>query len=288
MSAPRRGLGRGLSSLLGDPPPKTAGEELQQIPLEQIRPNPFQPRKNFDETAMDELRASIAEYGVLVPIIVRPRGEGYELVAGERRWRASAALQRPTIPAIVRTSDDRDSLEVAIIENLQRENLGPLEEAAGFAHLMEEYAFTQEQLSERLGKGRPTIANTLRLLTLSDPIKAMLADGRLSGSHAKALLIAPDPQRLALAQRAVNEGLSVRALERLAGSATALPASGNGERPLKALTPEEKDFETKLRFKVGAHVALRRSGRGGKIEIKFSNEKELIRIADALLGGDES
>lgn len=287
MSAPRRGLGRGLSSLLGDPAPKseTAGEELQQIPVSQIRPNPFQPRKNFDPDAMAELQASIAEYGVLVPIIVRTRGDGYELVAGERRWRASAALQRPTIPAIVRVSDDRDSLEVAIIENLQRENLGPLEEAAGFAFLMEEYAFTQEQLSERMGKSRPSITNTLRLLTLSDAIKAMLADGRLTGSHAKALLMAPEGERLALAERAITEGLSVRALESLA-SVRATPADGDGPRPGKPLSPEEADFEAKLRFKIGGHVALRRNGRGGKIEIKFNNEKELIRIAEVLLGDD--
>lgn len=287
MSAPKRGLGRGLSSLLGDPEPKAEGDNLQLLPVGQIRPNPFQPRKNFDEAAMTELRTSIEEYGVLVPVLVRARGDGYELIAGERRWRASAALQRPTIPAIVRASDDRDSLEVAIIENLQRENLGPLEEAAGFAHLMEEYAFTQEQLSQRLGKSRPSIANTLRLLGLPDAIKAMLADGRLTGSHAKALLLAPEGQRLALAERAANEGLSVRALERLAGMPAA-PAGSPGGKPAKPLTPDEAAFESKLRFKLGAHVALRRAGRGGKIEIKFNSENELIRLAEVLLGDDAS
>ena len=279
-AAPKRGLGRGLSALLGEP--KAAGDELQQIPVERITPNPFQPRKHFDPESLAELSASIAEYGVLVPIIVRARGSAYELVAGERRWRAAASLQQATIPAIVRESDDRDSLEVAIIENLQRENLGALEEAAGFASLMQEYAFTQEQLALRLGKSRPAIANALRLLGLSDAIKAMVASGGLSAGHARALLAAPEKDRLALAQRAINEGLSVRALERLAGAVTTPQAAGASAG--RSLTPEEADFETKLRFALGAHVALRRSGKGGKIEIKFHNEKELIRIAEVLLG----
>ncbi|GAC1359263.1 MAG: ParB/RepB/Spo0J family partition protein [Vulcanimicrobiaceae bacterium] len=281
-AAPKRGLGRGLSSLLGEPK-AGGGDELQQIPIGKIRPNPFQPRKNFDQAALEELQTSIAEYGVLVPIIVRSRGDGYELVAGERRWRAAAALQQAAIPAIVRASDDRDSLEVAIIENLQRENLGALEEAAGFHHLMDEYAFTQEQLAARLGKSRPAIANALRLLTLSDAIKAMLSDGRLSAGHARALLAAPEADRLSLAQRVVNEGLSVRELERLAG-AIGQPHHADGTKPAKPLTPDETDFESKLRFRLGTHVALRRSGKGGKIEIKFSSEKDLIRIADVLLG----
>ncbi len=279
MSAPKRGLGRGLSALLGDP--KTSGDELRHIPVQQIRPNPFQPRKNFDEPAMNELRASIAEYGILVPLIVRAKGEAYELIAGERRWRAAAMLQLATVPAIVRPSDDRDSLEVAIIENLQREDLGALEEAAGFAQLMEDYAFTQEQLAGRLGKSRPAIANALRLLGLSDAIKSMVAKGQLSAGHARALLAAPESARLNLAERAAREGLSVRALERLAGAGGA-PAATQAVAPA-SLTPEERAFESKLRFRLGAHVALRRNGPGGKIEIRFSDEKDLIRIADVLL-----
>jgi len=280
-AAPKRGLGRGLSALLGEP--KTAGDELQQIPLEKITPNRFQPRKHFDEASLAELSASIAEYGVLVPIIVRARGSGYELVAGERRWRAAASLRQATIPAIVRESDDRDSLEVAIIENLQRENLGALEEAAGFASLMEEYAFTQEQLAGRLGKSRPAIANALRLLGLSDGIKSFIADGRLSAGHARALLAAPEKHRLALAQRAIEEGLSVRTFERLCG-AVSTPLKSEDAKESSPLTPDEAEFESRLRFRLGAHVALRRNGKGGKIEIKFANEKELIRIGEVLLG----
>lgn len=280
MSAPKRGLGRGLDALLGEP--KRADRQIEAVPVERIRPNPFQPRKRFDEATMHELCTSIAEYGVLIPIIVRVRGDGYELIAGERRWRAAAALRQATIPAIVRASDDRDTLEVAITENLQREDLGPLEEAAGFAHLMGAYGFTQEQLAERLAKSRPTIANALRLLALSDAIKALIATGRLSAGHARALLAAPERDRLALARRAIDEGLSVRQLERLAGAVTTSQAGH--PKPSTPPTAEDQDFESKLRFRLGTHVALRRSGRGGKIEIKFANEKDLIRIADILLG----
>src|ERR1700733_4055578 len=225
MSEPKRGLGRGLAALLGDSavPVASSQEVVREIPIGDITPNPFQPRKSFDPTALDELKTSIAEYGVLVPIIVRRRDDGYELIAGERRWRACAALTRPTIPAIVRASDDRQTLEFAIIENLQREDLNPLEEAAGFQHLLDEYELTQEELARRLGKSRPAVANTLRLLSLSAVIQSMLVTGRLSAGHARALLAAPEAARAALAERAAREALSVRALERLAASALPRP-----------------------------------------------------------------
>ncbi len=286
--APKRGLGKGLGALLGDAPVPTAPgarETLREIPVAAITPNPYQPRRNFDQAALDELQASIAVYGVLVPIIVRKRGDKFELVAGERRWRACAALRKATIPAIVRESDNRDSLEVAIIENLQRENLNPLEEAAGFSHLIDEYGLTQEDVATRLGKSRPVIANGLRLLQLPDAIKALLADGRLSAGHARALLAAPAEQRIQLAERVVNEGLSVRALERLTGAVD----TPNAQKVPRAreLSAEEHDFESRLREKFGTHVALVRSGRGGRIEFRFTNDKELIRLGDLLLEPEE-
>lgn len=285
MSQPKRGLGKGLGALLGDAPvpvaPVAASGAMRDIPVAAISPNPHQPRKSFDSDALDELRASIAAFGVLVPIIVRPKGDRFELIAGERRWRASAALQKATIPAIVRQADDRDSLEVAIIENLQRENLNPLEEAAGFDSLIGEYGLTQEDVAQRLGKSRPAIANALRLLSLSDAIKAMLADGSLSAGHGRALLAAAPDQRLRLAQRAANEGLTVRALEKLTG-AVATDAAKREPR-LAELSPDEHDFESRLREQYGTHVALVRSGRGGKIEFRFSNDKELLRLGDLLL-----
>jgi ParB family transcriptional regulator, chromosome partitioning protein len=286
MSQPKRGLGKGLGALLGDAPVPTAPVTyndahgaMREVPVAAITPNPFQPRQHFDQAAMDDLKASIAEYGVIVPIIVRKRGEKYELVAGERRWRASAALQRATIPAIVRESDDKDSLEVAIIENLQRENLNPIEEASGFASLMEEHDYTQEDLAQRLGKSRPAVANALRLLALPDGIKAMLADGRLSAGHGRALLAAPPNERMPLAQRALNLGLSVRALETLAGGGKQKQAAS----PERELSPDEADFEARLREQYGTRVTLVRSGKGGKIEFRFASENELLRLSDLLL-----
>lgn len=283
MSAQRRGLGRGLAALLGESavPTQSAHDVVRDIPLSEIVPNPFQPRKTFGAEHLEQLTASIAELGVLVPIIVRRRGEGYELIAGERRWRACAALRRPTIPAIVRASDDRQTLEVAIVENLQREDLNPLEEAAGFAHLMDEYELTQDDVAKRVGKSRPAIANGLRLLTLDAAIKALLADGSLSAGHARALLSAPPEQRFVLAQRSVREGLSVRALERLANTT-------QRTAPAKAtmLSADERDFESRLRERFGTHAALVRSGRGGRIELRFHDDTELIRLGDLLLPSD--
>jgi len=283
MSAPKRGLGRGLAALLGESvvPISSSQDIVREIPLTEITPNPFQPRKTFDGAALDELKASIAEYGILVPIIVRRRANGYELIAGERRWRASAALQRPSIPAIVRSTDDRQTLEFAIVENLQREDLNALEEAAGFQYLIDEHGLTQEEVARRLGKSRPAIANTLRLLVLPDSIKAMLADARLSAGHARALLSAPESARVPLAERAASEGLTVRALERLA-------AAGTGARPKaaptpRALTPDEHDFENGLRERFGTQVALVRYRRGGRVEFRFQNDDELLRLGDLLL-----
>lgn len=285
MSAPKRGLGRGLAALLGENPVPVADthEVVRDVPVADIKPNPFQPRQAFDAAALEELKTSIAEYGVLVPVIVRRRGDGYELVAGERRWRACAALQRATIPAIVRASDDRQTLEFAIVENLQRENLNPLEEAAGFQYLVDEYGLTQEELARRLGKSRPAVANTLRLLGLPDSIKSMLVDGRLSAGHARALLAAPQEKRAALAQRVVDEGLTVRALERLASTAPQPRAF----TPARLPSPEEREFETRLRERFGTHVSLVRFARGGRIELRFTSEEELLRLGDLLLG-DES
>ncbi len=283
MSAPRRGLGRGLASLLGDAAVPVSGSQqfVREIPLRQITPNPFQPRTTFDSQALDDLKASIAEIGVLVPIIVRRRGDGYELIAGERRWRACAALQRPSIPAIVRSSDDRQTLEFAIVENLQRENLNPLEEAAGFAHLIDEYDLTQDDVAGRVGKSRPAIANALRLLSLSDSIKGMLADGRLSAGHARALLAAPERTRDALAAKTVHDGLTVRALERL----SALAAKGGSATPAspRPLSSEERHFESRLREFFGTRVSVVRTKRGGRIELHFHNLEELARLGDLLL-----
>ncbi len=284
-SAPKRGLGRGLGALLGDArgtaAPASMAEGIREIPIDRIRPNPHQPRKRFGAEGLSELQASIAEHGVLVPILVRERGDGYELIAGERRWRACAALQRAHVPAIVRRSDDRESLEVAIVENLQREDLNALEEASGIADLIESHRFTQEQVAQRLGKSRPSVTNALRILTLSDPIKALIADGDVSAGHAKALLGAPENARLQLARRIASDGLSVRALERIVARLQSPPAAG--KPAARTSSPDDRDFEDRLRRRLGTRVALRRSSKGGTIEIRYADEPDLMRIAELLL-----
>jgi ParB family chromosome partitioning protein len=283
-----RGLGRGLGALLGDspiaatPPPAPAPparDGLVQIPVASVSPNPRQPRHVFDPEALDELRSSIVEFGVLVPVIVRKLdGEKYELIAGERRWRAAAAAGIATIPAIVRDADDKESLEVAIVENLQRENLDPLEEAMGFSHLIESYSFTQEQVAQRVGRTRPAVTNALRLLTLSDPIKALVHERKLSAGAARALLAIPDDRRDAIARRAAAEGLSVRAIEALAREPVPKP------KPVPATDPELKSLIDRLRYRFATQIGVTKRERGGTIEIRYANDDELLRIADLLLG----
>lgn len=286
MSAPRRGLGRGLDALLGSPAPAAtpaAGASVPgaaEIPVDRITPNPFQPRKAFDPQALDDLERSIEAYGVLVPIIVRPRGDGYELVAGERRWRASARLRRATIPAIVRAAGDSDTLEVAMIENLQRENLNALEEAAGYQALVDDHGFSQADVARRLGKSQPAVSNAVRLLALPDAIKALLADGSLSAGHGRALLAIPPDMRVPLAQRAVAQGLPVRAIERLAAG------SDRTKKPAREASADDRAFEGRLRERYGTHVALVRAKRGGRIELRFASDDELLRLGDILLGDD--
>jgi ParB family chromosome partitioning protein len=276
----RRGLGRGLGALLGEQPASSGG--LVQIPVDRIRPNPRQPRQRFSPVSMAELEQSIRELGVLVPIIVRPAGAAqdglYELIAGERRWRAAAAARMATIPAIVRSADDGASLEVAVVENLQREDLDPLEEAMGLSHLIEEYGYTQERLAERLGRSRPAVANALRLLGLSDPIKTHVRNGMLSAGHARALLGVDEPDRDVVAERAIREGLTVRELERIATTKRA-PA----ERQPRPRDPHVEGAEGRLRYRLGTRIGIVPSGRGGRIEIRYSDDADLARIVDLIL-----
>jgi ParB family chromosome partitioning protein len=287
MSAQKRGLGRGLDALLGPERGANAASVngLVEIRVDAIRPNPRQPRKTFAPAALAELEQSIRELGVLVPILVRPvpiaLGErpAYELIAGERRWRAAAAARLETVPAIVREADDRSSLEVAVVENLQRADLDALEEAMGFAHLIEEYGYTQERLAERIGKSRPAVANALRLLNLSDPIKALVRSGALSVGHARALLAVDASERQALAERIVRDRLTVRDVERLGErrrSSTPTP-------PPRRSSPDRDALEARLRYALGAPVAIVGGTKGGRIEIRYADEGDLGRIVEALL-----
>ena len=221
---------------------------------------------------------------MLVPIIVRASGEQFELIAGERRWRAASAAQLATIPAIVRNVDDRESLEVAIIENLQRENLDPLEEAMGFAHLIETYGFTQERVAERVGRSRPAIANALRLLSLSDAIKALVRSGTISTGHAKALLAFAPERREAIAARIASDGLTVRAVEALAQTRERLEQRTRTRTTRSAQAADADSLLEQLRYKFATHVALVPRERGGVIELRYADETDLMRIADLLLG----
>lgn len=282
----RRGLGRGLGALLGDDRSARDGDgRLAQIPVGAIRPNPQQPRTTFEPEALSELEQSIRELGVLVPIIVRPLGgDLYELIAGERRWRAAAAAKLETIPALVRRDDDRSSLELALVENLQRKDLDPLEEAMGLQHLIDEYDFTQEQLAQRIGRGRATIANTLRLLGLSDPVKAHLRAGTITFAHARALLALEPAERETVAVRIARDGLSVRDVERLGKRRVPKAAPAAPARKL----PDIEAVESRMRYRLGAPVAIVRGASGnGRIEIRFADDADLTRIVDVILPEDK-
>jgi ParB family chromosome partitioning protein len=281
MSVAKRGLGRGLGALLGDEPVAPAGPS-SRLRVDAIKPNPRQPRKVFPPEAMAELEQSIRELGVLVPIIVRRRGSGYELIAGERRWRAAATVGLETVPAVVRDSDDRESLEIAVVENVLREDLDPLEEAMGYANLVEEFGYTQERLAERLGKARPTITNALRLLALPDSIKADIRAAVISAGHGRALLALPPEQRVALARRIAAEGLSVRDVERLAAATPTVRKAAKPKRK-PARSPDVERAEQSLRFRLGAHVAIEPGPRGGQIAIRYTDDADLIRLVDLLV-----
>ncbi|MEZ5667978.1 MAG: ParB/RepB/Spo0J family partition protein [Alphaproteobacteria bacterium] len=238
---PRRGLGRGLDALFGDDYASDAARldavrASKAVPIESLTPGPYQPRRRFDDETLAQLAESIARHGLLQPILVRRHRDDpqrYEIVAGERRWRAAQLARLHEVPVVVRDMDDHDTLEVALVENIQRQDLSPLEEADGYRRLIEEFAYTQEALAKALGRSRSHIANTLRLLGLPEPVKKLVDDGRLSAGHARALLGAADP--VAMAEQAVARGLTVRDIEKLAARkpkpAAAAPAAPAARDP---------------------------------------------------------
>jgi len=277
----RQALGRGLAALLREPE-RTPGD-ARPIPLRDIHPNVLQPRKRFDEAGLAELAASIREKGVLQPIVVRRRSSGYEIVLGERRWRAAEAAGLESIPALVRDTSDREALEVALVENIQREDLNPIELATAYRGLIEVNGLGQEDLARRLGKDRATVANTLRLLSLPEDIQANLVDGALSMGHARALLAAPSPARQrALRDRILQEGLSVREVERLAREERRTPPRARRAEPQPdpALTRIQGDLQRRFQ----TPVFVRQRGRRGAIEIVFYGDADLDRIIRIMLG----
>ena len=274
-----KGLGKGLNALFPGESLKQT-ENVDRLDLKLLKPNPYQPRKIFDEAGLAELTNSIREHGVLQPIIVRKKGKKYEIVVGERRFRASGKAGLDTIPAVVREMTDQQMMELAILENLQREDLSPIEEAEAYRQLMENLGLTQEQLAFRLGKSRPHIANHIRLLALPDEVRGMLSDGKLTMGHGRALLgLKKKAQILPLAQKTAADGLNVRQLEAL--------VQRMNENVPRETKKEKKDIfiaekESELRDYFGTSVTIRKSKNRGKIEIDFFSEEDLERILELL------
>lgn len=287
----RKGLGRGLSSLLADvnltsettssaPADRSSATSL---PIEAIIPNPDQPRRNFDRAALEELAASIRAKGIIQPIVVRPLLDGtFQIVAGERRWRAAQLAMLHVVPCVVKTFTDDEVLEIAIIENIQRQELSAIEEAAAFRQLMDRFGHTQEQLSEALGKSRSHIANTLRLLNLPETVQEMVRNGKLTAGHARALLGAPDPHGAAL--EVIGKGLSVRGAEDLARRISPRhTASGKARRGLEKDADTlaiERDLSANLGMAVS--IAHGSAGEGGTIQITYRTLDQLDKICQVL------
>jgi ParB family chromosome partitioning protein len=299
-------LGRGLGALLGGAPAaaKPASpaafatapaavpapeidvrDRVQRVALSRVRPCPFQPRKDFTPETLRELADSIREQGIVQPLIVRDRGDHFELIAGERRWRAAQLLNLPEVPIILREADDRAVLELALIENLQRENLNAIEEAQGYSQLINQFQLTQEDVATKVGKSRAVVANALRLLKLPPVLQSYIRDGRLSVGHAKVVLgLATEKQQQQTAERVIKEGLNVRQTE---GLVAKLQARATGPTKPATITPLTQDahvadLENRIREKLGTKVHLRYAQGKGGLEISFFNDEELERILEIL------
>lgn len=284
-----RGLGRGLGALI---PPPSAG--LRQLPVDAIVPNPQQPRTHFDAQELEELAQSIREHGVLQPILVSQQADGtFQLIAGERRWRAVQLAGLPSVPALVKEASPRASLELALVENIQRRDLNPLEEASAYRQLLDEHGLTQEQLAQRLGKSRVSVTNTLRLLQVPEAVREALADGSITEGHARAILTASGEQRrLAVLARVIEEQLSVRQTEALARELNAERptdadgASTPGERAgrTESVDPDVARLEDAFRQALGTRVRLVRGrGGGGRLVIHFFSDDELQGLYEAIV-----
>lgn len=268
-----RGLGRGLDALLSE-----EGKEeitVSEIEVQMISPRPDQPRQRFEENAINELAESIKQHGILQPILVRPSNEGYQIIAGERRWRAACIARLEYIPAIVREMTEHQAAEISLVENLQREDLNAVEEARAFMRLIGEHGYNQEQIAARIGKSRSHVANTIRILKLPDKILQMVEEGKISAGHARALIGLDQIRQMRLAKQIAGEGLSVREIERQADR-----RKGN---PQKVNTINElRNVEEKLQNFLSTKVKIRSKKQGGTIEIPYYNEEDLERIIETI------
>lgn len=297
-AAKKGGLGRGLDALFADAVPvsdplkeekkqdtqvrteEQSGDAVQYINIHDIMPNANQPRKTFSEEKIEELSKSIKEHGIIQPIVVRKKGKSYEIVAGERRWRAARKAELAKVPCLIRELSDEQNMLIAIIENMQREDLNPVEEAEGLNQMIVTFGMTQEQISKSVGKSRPYIANSLRLLKLPEYIKEEMAEGRLSAAHGRTLVTVEDEDvRKALCERIIKEGLSVRETEKLVSE------NGKGKKRKPAARTKNPDVarvEEELKEALGTRVTINQNGKKGKIEIEFFSRDELDRLIELL------
>jgi len=281
-----RRLGRGLKALISIPENEVAGGELIRIPISRIRPNPFQPRKTFPPDQLADLEASLSASGLLQPIAVRRMGDAFELIAGERRLRAAANIGWTEIPAIIKDVDDRSSLVMALVENLQRTDLNPIDEARGYERLVDEFGFTHQQIAESTSKDRTTITNLLRILSLPEAVGKLVANGSLSAGHAKALAALSGPAALALAQEIVAHGLSVRATEARAKTpvSTGRRKSRGRPAPEAQSTSGVRALENELRRHLQTDVKLQVGTDGkGFLRVAFYSQDDLERLSDIIL-----
>ena len=298
-AAKKGGLGRGLDALFADAVPVSdpvkeekqvksnrekaedvTGDSVQYINIHDIMPNANQPRKTFSEDKIEELAKSIKEHGIIQPIVVRRKDNSYEIVAGERRWRAARKADLVQVPCLIRDLSDEQNMLIAIIENMQREDLNPVEEAEGLNQMIETFGMTQEQISKSVGKSRPYIANALRLLKLPDYIKEEMSEGRISAAHGRTLIPVEDENlRRALCQRIIKEGRSVRETERLVSE----QGKTKKKRPAaKVKNPDVARVEEELKETLGTRVTINQNGKKGRIEIEFFSREELDRLIDLL------
>lgn len=291
---PARGLGKGLSalfseteedygkSLLFEEEPPKKGEGVTEIDISTIFANPNQPRKVFDETALKELADSISKHGVIMPIIVNKSGDRYMIIAGERRYRASKLAGLSTVPVIIKTYNERQIKEISLIENLQREDLNPIEAATAMRSLMNDYGMTQEDLADRIGKSRPAIANTLRLLSLSQEVIKMVANGELSAGHARALISVPQTDQIKFAETAVKEGLSVREVEKKVKDYFDPPEVKAKKKERQELSAELKELISDMQRVFGTKVNAIGNDKKGRIYIDYYTRDDLDRLSELL------
>lgn len=286
MTVSKKGLGKGLSALISsasEPRPEARdGRTTLEVAVERITPSPFQPRRTFDDAKIEELAASIRNQGIIQPLVVRPRGDGFELIAGERRWRAAMKAGLSKVPVVVRDASDNEALQLALVENLQREDLNPIEEAAGYRRLQEEFHWSQEEMAERVGKSRPAIANSLRLLALPAEVQQEVAAGNLPAGQARALLgLHTEALIIKAAREVIAKGLSTRETEKMVRQ---LITGRRRRRQMPLLDPDMKSLVEELQRALGTRVRLLPKARStrGKIEIEYYTLADLDRIVQAV------